>query len=601
MRIFFSYRSTDSTLAERILERLAYNYGRDDVHADIRPGGRGTQELHSYVEDFLRAYSVFLVVLGPTWIQSRGGVRRLNNPQDVIRVEIAVALARGMSIIPILIRGAEMPGVDVLPDEIKTLAQQDPIRFSSDDTFRGDMRRLHRRLAATVVQQDKRGVPGVRIEVLPVPARKDVLKETARSRTQAGKPPFHGVRIETLGEVLWILGAQNGELAKRFGDRQFEPDLSGADLSSLNLSGANLYGAKFIGANLAHADLSDTTLSESNLSNADLTGANLTRARLNRAALTSAHLQLANLAGCALEGANLSEVDLTTTTLTGAAMRDATLHNARLAGQDLPDVLLTRADLSHADLTDAALQRAQLQDAILDGAMLDGADLSGARLVGADLSGASLQKTDLSAADLGGATLTSVGVMGRVIIDAGTQFDQVKWQGKPIKDPRRIRDRDQRLRAYREVAQTYHEIADMLRNAGFLAEASIYRLREQRMRRGILFATRRYGEWLLSSLLNVIAGYGERVSRTLATYLIIVLGFAAIYFVGANYLHLESTHLSAGDALIESFISFHGRGFVVSTLQAGDPMAAVTVAEAVCGLFVEAIFIATFSRRFLGL
>src|SRR5262249_51734131 len=148
--------------------------------------------------------------------------------------------------------------------------------------------------------------------------------------------------------------------------------------------------------------------------------------------------------------------------------------------------------------------------------------------------------------------------------------------------------------------QTYRDIAEMLREAGFLAEASDYRLREHRMRRGLLLDTRRYGPWLFSSILSVISGYGERIGRTLATYVIVVLGFAVAYYVGANYLQLEATQLSPVDALIESLISFHGRGFVSAGLQLGDRMAIATVAEAVCGLFVEVIFIASFSRRFLG-
>ncbi len=334
-RVFISYRSADSAVAERILDRLVYNYGNDNVHTDIRPAGRGTQDLHSYVEGFLGLYSVLLVVIGPTWIQSRGGARRLDDPQDIVRAEITAALTRGMPIIPILMRGAEMPEVDALPDDIKTLAQQDPIRFSSDDTFRGDMMRLHHRLATTFVQQDMPQSAAMRIDVPPDAPRKSNLKEFALSRVQARRPPFEGVRIQTLGEVLWILGAQNGELGKRFGERQFEPDLSGADLSALDLSGTDLYRAKLIGTKLTRANLSDTTLSEANLSGADLTEANLARARLSRAVLTSANLQLADLTGCAIDGANLSEVNLRTTKLTGAVMSDATLHKAILTDLDL--------------------------------------------------------------------------------------------------------------------------------------------------------------------------------------------------------------------------------------------------------------------------
>lgn len=120
------------------------------------------------------------------------------------------------------------------------------------------------------------------------------------------------------------------------------------------------------------------------------------------------------------------------------------------------------------------------------------------------------------------------------------------------------------------------------------------------MRRGVLLNTGRYGEWLFSSTLNAISGYGERIGRTLITYLSLVFGFAVLYFVVTNYVDLNTTHLTFYQSVIQSVVSFHGRGFVASSLQLGDPMAGITVAESVAGLFIEFIFIATFSRRFLG-
>jgi hypothetical protein len=140
----------------------------------------------------------------------------------------------------------------------------------------------------------------------------------------------------------------------------------------------------------------------------------------------------------------------------------------------------------------------------------------------------------------------------------------------------------------------------MQRNMGLISEASTYRLKELRMRRGLLFNTGHFGAWLTSFIFNAISGYGERIGRAFGTYLLVVLGFAAIYFFSSNFLNIGSAHMSLNDALIESFVSFHGRGFVITTLRSGDPMAGVTVVEAVFGLFLEAIFIATFSRRFLN-
>ena len=49
-----------------------------------------------------------------------------------------------------------------------------------------------------------------------------------------------------------------------------------------------------------------------------------------------------------------------------------------------------------------------------------------------------------------------------------------------------------------------------------------------------------------------------------------------------------------------SLTSFHGRGFFPGYLQLNDWVARIGAVEAVIGLFIELILIATFSRRFLG-
>src|SRR5690349_19313653 len=104
--IFFSYRSADSAVAERIRERLASRYGRDNVRTtDPRSLPRELQELRTLVESALEKIDAFVAIIGPTWVRSRGGAHRLDDPRDIIHLELAEALARGIPIIPVLIRG----------------------------------------------------------------------------------------------------------------------------------------------------------------------------------------------------------------------------------------------------------------------------------------------------------------------------------------------------------------------------------------------------------------------------------------------------------------------------------------------------------------
>jgi len=57
---------------------------------------------------------VLIAVIGKNWVTSKDdhGDRRLDNPEDFVRMEIGVALKRKIRVIPVLVDGALMPRVD---------------------------------------------------------------------------------------------------------------------------------------------------------------------------------------------------------------------------------------------------------------------------------------------------------------------------------------------------------------------------------------------------------------------------------------------------------------------------------------------------------
>jgi hypothetical protein len=128
--------------------------------------------------------------------------------------------------------------------------------------------------------------------------------------------------------------------------------------------------------------------------------------------------------------------------------------------------------------------------------------------------------------------------------------------------------------------------------------ASRYRLRGQRLERLALRLQHKPFAWLFSALLDLVSGYGERPARTGLAYLVIILGFAGMYFALGQQVGPALPPLGA---LVFSVTSFHGRGFFPRSIPSlTDPLVIVSALEAVIGLFIELIFIATFSRRFLG-
>jgi hypothetical protein len=100
------------------------------------------------VERSLSSCGVFLVIIGPQWLNIKvpndeSGRRRLDDPTDLVRQEIATGLKKGSSlpVIPVLVRGATMPTADQLPDDLKSLAFRNSLVLSHLD-WEGTVQKL---------------------------------------------------------------------------------------------------------------------------------------------------------------------------------------------------------------------------------------------------------------------------------------------------------------------------------------------------------------------------------------------------------------------------------------------------------------------------
>ena len=89
--------------------------------------------------------NVMLVLIGPSWVDSRNeeGVRRLTIADDWVRLEIAEGLRRGITIVPVCLRGARLPPKGELPEDIQALVDHQSISISIPG-FRHEMAGLAR-------------------------------------------------------------------------------------------------------------------------------------------------------------------------------------------------------------------------------------------------------------------------------------------------------------------------------------------------------------------------------------------------------------------------------------------------------------------------
>ncbi len=142
-RIFVSYRRDDSAaMTGRVYDRLEARYGRDFVFMDIDTVPIGI-DFRDYIDQSLNAIDVVLVVIGDLWlgITDEGG-RRLDNPQDNVRLEIEAALRRRIPVVPLLVGGAPVPKPDQLPESIKDLSYRNALKIDQGLDFHNHVDRL---------------------------------------------------------------------------------------------------------------------------------------------------------------------------------------------------------------------------------------------------------------------------------------------------------------------------------------------------------------------------------------------------------------------------------------------------------------------------
>jgi formylglycine-generating enzyme required for sulfatase activity len=125
-RIFISYRRQESSKdATALFERLARHFGTAAVFMDVEGIALGV-DFQEVLDRTLDTCRVMLLLMGPNWaeIKDEAGERRLDDPNDFVRIEVATALRREIPLIPVFIDGARMPKADRLPPDLVGLPRR---------------------------------------------------------------------------------------------------------------------------------------------------------------------------------------------------------------------------------------------------------------------------------------------------------------------------------------------------------------------------------------------------------------------------------------------------------------------------------------------
>jgi formylglycine-generating enzyme required for sulfatase activity len=142
-RIFISYRRTDTAgYAGRIYDRLVTHFGQDAVFMDVDTIEAGL-DFVEVLQNAVQSCDVLIALIGHRWLENKDadGKRRLDNPEDFVRIEITAALDRNIRVIPVLVDGESMPYSTELPENLKPLARRNALQVNHS-TFNADAHRL---------------------------------------------------------------------------------------------------------------------------------------------------------------------------------------------------------------------------------------------------------------------------------------------------------------------------------------------------------------------------------------------------------------------------------------------------------------------------
>lgn len=138
-QIFISYRHDDAAHpADDLHNYLSARFPRNKVYLDddrVSPGIDYT----AVIESNVGPCDAVIAVIGPRWLGSADaeGRARLDDPHDFVRLQIGLALERGVPVIPVLVGGASMPQPGELPEDLTSLLDRQPFTIGRE-RFRAD-------------------------------------------------------------------------------------------------------------------------------------------------------------------------------------------------------------------------------------------------------------------------------------------------------------------------------------------------------------------------------------------------------------------------------------------------------------------------------
>ncbi len=216
--IVVSHRVEDEPYgAAQLIETLTQHFGPEEVGyapAELPP----TEQMAQMLRYDVRSARLVLAVIGPRWLNARDpgtGRRRITEPTDWVRVQLAEAFRCGVQVIPVLLREAALPPARDLPDDISVLVWRTAL--PANPARPGEMAELVRAVTAVL---DQPSVP--RSRLWPSRPIRDPYQRARAVRARDAQSdedgPSWGRRALVAAAVLAVLAAVGVSVAGRDAD-----------------------------------------------------------------------------------------------------------------------------------------------------------------------------------------------------------------------------------------------------------------------------------------------------------------------------------------------------------------------------------------------
>ncbi len=205
--IFISYRRDDSAgYAGRLYDRLVSHFGAERVFMDVEHIEPGTDFVVA-IEKAVESCRVLIALIGDEWldITDAQGRRRLDDPNDFIRLETSAALKRDIRVVPVLLDGAAMPNLDDLPEDLQSLVRRQAVELTHKqwDATSGELIRTLEKILDT---------PGADTPPPTAPVAEAPAQDTAATTTATRRTPLWlGLGIAAVAVGAWLTSSLMGD------------------------------------------------------------------------------------------------------------------------------------------------------------------------------------------------------------------------------------------------------------------------------------------------------------------------------------------------------------------------------------------------------